>query len=254
LKVKKSLGQHFLIREDLAMAIVNSVSSEETRNIVEIGPGKGVLSKYLLQKDYHFKMVETDRGMIAYLHKQFLLGDGQLIEDDILRLSFPGLFSNEAFTVIGNFPYNISSQIMFKVIEANEYVVEMVGMFQKEVAERIVSPHGSKKYGILSVLSALYYERKLLFHIGPEAFSPPPKVQSAVIQLIKKGNVELSFDEKYFKRVVKMAFNQRRKMIRNSLKSLIHNKEMIDHPLFSKRPEQLSLDDFISLTKILENQ
>ena len=254
MKAKKSLGQHFLIREDLAMEIVNSISSVETKNILEIGPGKGVLSKYLLQKNYHCKMVETDREMIAHLRRQYHLSEEELIENDVLKLSFDHLFDKETFIVIGNFPYNISSQIMFKVIESNEMVTEMVGMFQKEVAERIVASHGSKTYGILSVLSALYYDRKLLIHIGPEAFSPPPKVQSAVIQLIKKKNVELSFDEKYFKRVVKMAFNQRRKMIRNSLKSLIHNKDIIDQALFSKRPEQLSLDDFISLTKILENQ
>ena len=254
MKAKKALGQHFLNREDLAWEIVDANQFAEGENVLEVGPGKGVLSKYLLEQQINFKMVELDQDMVSFLKRTYPIKEDQLIQEDILNISFSGIFDGRPFSIVGNFPYNISSQIMFKVFEEKKFVTQLVGMFQKEVAERIISPHGSKAYGILSVFIGLYFDSEMIMQIGPECFDPPPKVQSAVIRLAKKENVELSLDEKYFKRVVKMAFNQRRKMLRNSLKSLIIDKNLNEHRLFSKRPEQLSVTDFILLTDVIQNQ
>ena len=249
-KPKKHLGQHFLLDDSVSKRIASSIScfSENTK-VLEIGPGTGALSKYLLAENKNVIAYEIDRESVDYLAANF--PDLEVRKEDFLKLDFTE-FGNQKLIVIGNFPYNISSQILFKILEAKELVVELVGMFQKEVALRVSQQPGNKQYGILSVLIQAYFDVEYLFTVDEHVFDPPPKVKSGVIRIKRNTTTKLSCDEKLFKRIVKTAFNQRRKMIRNSLKIFLNDKKT-NHPLFTMRPEQLAVQDFIELTNILES-
>ncbi len=255
MRAKKSYGQHFLIDEGISSRIADSLTLANNLNrVLEIGPGKGMLTKYLLEKGYTFKAVEADRDMVDYLLQHYSITKDDLILKDFLKLKLDEVFENQAFAIIGNFPYNISSQIIFKILDYKELVPEMVGMFQKEVAERIVAPPGSKVYGVISVLTQAFYEGELIIHVGPESFDPPPKVNSAVIRLIRKQKLEMDCDPKIFKRVVKQAFSQRRKMLRNTMKTFIKGDELLKDEFFQQRPEQLTVEQFVILTNWLEER
>ncbi|SNR27170.1 dimethyladenosine transferase [Maribacter sedimenticola] len=257
-KAKKHLGQHFLIDEAIAKSIADTLLQKEYRNVIEIGPGTGVLTKYLLNRDIDLVAMDLDAESIKYLNETFpmehfavLQGKGsfKVIEADFLNYDLNELFNNQPFGITGNFPYNISTQIVFKMLEHRDLVPEFSGMFQKEVAERICAQEGSKTYGILSVLAQAYYDTEYLFTVPPEVFDPPPKVQSGVLRMVRKTNYQLPCDEQLFKRVVKTAFNQRRKTLRNSLKTFTLSDNLKEDTIFDQRPEQLSVVDFIALTK-----
>ncbi|WP_446051819.1 16S rRNA (adenine(1518)-N(6)/adenine(1519)-N(6))-dimethyltransferase RsmA [Zobellia laminariae] len=257
-KAKKHLGQHFLKDEEIAEKIANTLSLDGYRNVVEIGPGTGVLTKHLLKQDMKLVAMDLDTDSIVYLNNNFPLEHAevmsgkstlQVIEGDFLKYDISTLFGDEQFAITGNFPYNISTQIVFKMLEIKEQVPEFSGMFQMEVAKRICEGEGNKTYGILSVLVQAYYDAEYLFTVSPEVFDPPPKVQSGVLRLVRKKDFTLDCDEKLFFRVVKAAFNQRRKTIRNSLKTFDLSPELREEIIFNKRPEQLSVADFIELTK-----
>jgi len=250
---KKSLGQHFLTDKNIARKIVNSLSLQNYDQILEIGPGKGVLSVNLLAlQDKKVKFVEIDRDSVEYLNENIPDIRDKIQTADILRIRLADLFDGP-FAIIGNFPYNISSQLFFRILENKQQVTEVVCMIQKEVARRIASPPGSKEYGILSVLLQAYYHIEYLFGVPSQVFNPPPRVESAVIRLCRNERPALPCDEGMFVKVVKTAFNQRRKVLRNSLKSLI---QMSDPPdeIFQKRPEQLGVEDFIRLTLLANDQ
>jgi 16S rRNA (adenine1518-N6/adenine1519-N6)-dimethyltransferase len=250
IRAKKSLGQHFLNDKSIAQRIVSSLSGN-TSTVLEIGPGTGVLTEFLLQRnDITTYAAEIDREAIAYLRQKFPQLATRLIAGDFLALPLHDYFT-EPFAVIGNFPYNISSQIFFKVLERRGQIPELVGMIQKEVAERIACPPGSKTYGILSVLLQAYYRIEYLFTVHEHVFTPPPKVKSAVIRLLRNDVVRLDCDEQLFVKVVKATFNQRRKVIRNSIKAITGDATLPDHRYFSMRPEQLSVDEFVELTRIV---
>ncbi len=252
MKAKKSYGQHFLSNESLAKSIADkAIELSDKYPVLEIGPGKGVLTKYLYDKMIRFKSVEADPDMVEYLHITYPDIDMHLIYKDILKLDLNEVFDEE-FVLFGNFPYNISSQILFKMLEYKDKIPIMIGMFQKEVAERIIASPGNKEYGILSVLVQAYYTGKIIFRVKPGSFSPPPKVDSAVIKLERKEKFTLDCNEALFKTIVKSTFNKRRKMIRNTLKSLVNDDEILKDVFFTKRPEQLSLEDFIALTNKIE--
>lgn len=213
-----------------------------------------MLTKHLMVMNHQLKVVELDKDMVNYLQIAYPELIDNIISEDFLRLDLNAVFGGKPFLLIGNYPYNISSQILFKMVEHRHLIPEMVGMFQKEVAERVVSKPGSKVYGVISVLIQAYYEGDYLFKVNPGSFNPPPKVMSAVIRLRRKDNFSLDCNEKLFKTVVKICFGQRRKMIRNTMKSLIKDADVLKNEQFSKRPEQLSLEDFISITKLVEAQ
>ena len=279
---KKALGQHFLtdlsVAQKIADALVvesetvggatseaGAVPSDNTdaaMPVLEIGPGMGVLSQYLLEReDIDLKMIEIDRESVDYLLTHFPKASGRVIEGDFLKMNLSYFFPG-TFAVIGNFPYNISSQIFFRIIDHKDSIPQVVCMIQKEVAERIAEQPGSKTYGILSVLLQAWYDIEYLFTVGEGAFNPPPKVKSAVIRLRRNSRTELGCDEKLFKTIVKTGFNQRRKTLRNSLKPLIADKaareawtpeqstDFLSNPVFELRPERLSVEDFIALTKL----
>ncbi len=249
-KAKKFLGQHFLTDERIAERIVESLSTE-TNHVLEIGPGMGVLTKYLIKKDeLDFHVVEIDRESVAYLHDHYPTLD--VIEGDFLQYDLTSLF-HDTFSIIGNFPYNISSQILFKVFDNRDRVSEVVGMFQKEVAERVAAGPGSKTYGILSVLLSAFYNTKYLFTVNENVFNPPPKVKSAVIRLRRNDVKSLECDEKLFVQVVKAGFNQRRKTLRNALRQLNLPLDRISEETLAKRAEQLSVAQFIEITKTIES-
>ena len=249
-KPKKHLGQHFLLDDSVSKRIASSISCfGDNTKVLEIGPGTGALSKFLLAENKNVIAYEIDRESVDYLAANF--PDLEVRKEDFLKLDFTE-FGNQKLIVIGNFPYNISSQILFKILEAKELVVELVGMFQKEVALRVSQQPGNKQYGILSVLIQAYFDVEYLFTVDEHVFDPPPKVKSGVIRIKRNTTTKLSCDEKLFKRIVKTAFNQRRKMIRNSLKIFLNNKKT-NHPLFTMRPEQMAVQDFIELTNILES-
>lgn len=262
-RAKKHLGQHFLNDENIAKKIADSLTEVGYENILEIGPGMGVLTKYLLQKKPKVTVMELDSESVVYLKTTFPVEHFKLntsadkfniIEGDFLKYNLKKMFHGEQLAIIGNFPYNISSQIVFKAIEYRDVVTEFSGMFQKEVAQRIAEKKGSKIYGILSVLTQAFFEVEYLFTVPPTVFNPPPKVDSGVIRLIRKENHQLPVDEKLFFRVVKTAFNQRRKMLRSSLKSFNLSDTLKEDPIFALRPEQLSVQEFIELTdKIAKN-
>lgn len=249
-KAKKFLGQHFLTDERIAERIVDSLSTA-TNHVLEIGPGMGVLTKYLIKKDeLDFHVVEIDRESVAYLHDHYPTLD--VIEGDFLQYDLTSLF-HDTFSIIGNFPYNISSQILFKVFDNRDRVSEVVGMFQKEVAERVAASPGSKTYGILSVLLSAFYNIEYLFTVNENVFNPPPKVKSAVIRLRRNDVKSLECDEKLFVQVVKAGFNQRRKTLRNALRQLNLPLDRISEETLAKRAEQLSVAQFIEITKTIES-
>lgn len=251
-RAKKFLGQHFLTNESIAEEIVNSL--QERNNVLELGAGMGVLTKYLLRKEYKkFSIIEIDRESVAYLLNTYSELDGKVIEGDFLKIDLTNIFHKEEFSLIGNFPYNISNLILFKVLENKSLIKEVVGMFQKEVAERIIASEGSKAYGILSVLLSVFFDREYLFTVPNTEFDPMPKVQSAVVRLKRKETWDLPCEEKDFVLTVKTAFNQRRKMLRQSLKPLNKPLQNIPEDMLTKRPEQLSTQDFINLTKYIYN-
>ena len=247
-RAKKFLGQHFLRSEEVAQRIVDSLSSE-VPNVLEIGPGMGVLTKYLIQRNgQELCVIEIDTESVAYLHAHY--PSLRVVEGDFLRLDLMELF-HSPFAVIGNFPYNISSQILFRIFDYRDQVPELVGMFQKEVAERVVAAPGSKTYGILSVLLSAFYDMEYLFTVSEQMFDPPPKVKSAVIRMRRNAVKRLDCDEQRFVQIVKAGFNQRRKTLRNALRQLGGDMSQIPDDLLSKRAEQLSVSDFIFLTNHL---
>jgi len=248
-KAKKHLGQHFLTNEDVAVKITESLP-EDTSSVLEIGAGMGVLTKYLVRKQgIDLKVVEIDDESVAYLLKHNILTKDQIFNGDFLRIA-PSTYFEGRFSVIGNFPYNISTQILFKVLDHKDQIPCVVGMFQKEVAQRVASGPGNRDYGIISVLLQAFYDIEYLFTVQEHDFNPPPKVKSGVIRLTRNGVDKLNCDEKAFIRVVKLAFNQRRKMLRNSLRSVL-TEELLPLEIFNKRPEQLGVQEFISLTNMI---
>lgn len=243
--LKKSLGQHFLKDENICKRIIAALQQTSFKQLVEIGPGAGALTKYLLQLPYiDFKAVELDKEKVDYLLANYPTITGKIINEDFLNIAPP--FEDE-FTVVGNFPYNISTQIVFKILEWKQQVPVVVGMFQKEVAQRIASAPGSKAYGILSVLTQAYYDVKYLFDVDPSCFNPPPKVMSGVIQLTRKAQPLHVKSEKQLFLLVKTAFNQRRKTLRNATRGLF-DEVVLQDEIFNKRAEQLTLDNFAALT------
>ena len=251
-RAKKHLGQHFLIDEEVARNIAETLTHKGYKNVIEIGPGTGVLTKYLLEKDINLVAMDLDRDSIAYLEKHYPNDNLQILEADFLREDLQDYFGTEQYAVTGNFPYNISTQIVFKTLENKEQVPEFTGMFQKEVAMRICADHGSKTYGIMSVLTQAYYDAEYLFTVPPTVFNPPPKVDSGVLRLTRKASLELPCTEKFLYKVVKTAFQQRRKTLRNSLKSFDISEKLKEDSIFGQRPEQLSVAQFIALTTKLE--
>ena len=248
---KKSLGQHFLTDKNIAKKIINSLSGRDYNHVIEVGPGTGILTEFLLERENaDVTFVEIDRESIDYLNKRFPGISDRIVEQDFLKYPL-GEIHSDPIAIIGNFPYNISSQIFFRILENRHIVTEVVCMLQKEVASRIISPPGSKAYGILSVLLQAFYKTEFLFNVGPQVFTPPPNVNSAVIRLTRLTGSGPGCDERLFFRVVKTGFNQRRKMLRNSLSALLQGKKT-DHPLLSKRPEQLTVGDFAAITRFLE--
>lgn len=252
-KPKKHLGQHFLTDESIAFKIVDALTGYgDYKDVLEIGPGTGALTTHLVNKKWKLSLLEIDNESIAFMKETFPALSDQIIEGDFLNMDIRK-FVDSPFALIGNFPYNISSQIMFKVLEMRDDITEVVGMFQKEVAERLVSPAGSRKTGILSVLLQTWYDCEYLFTVDKEVFHPPPKVQSGVIRIKRNKRKSLEVDEKDFKRIIKLAFNQRRKTLRNSLKSVLIEKEIdTSDPFFTKRPEELTVEEFIGLVKRIE--
>jgi 16S rRNA (adenine1518-N6/adenine1519-N6)-dimethyltransferase len=248
-KAKKHLGQHFLKDETIAQKIADTLTQVGYNKVLEIGPGMGVLTKYLLEKDLDTFVIEIDTESVAYLNAHYPKLHGKIISKDFLKYNLSEIFGEEPFAIIGNFPYNISTQIVFRTLELRHQIPEFSGMFQKEVAERICSKKGSKVYGILSVLAQAFYDVAYLFTVDEHVFNPPPKVKSGVMRMTRKSNYHLPCDEKLLFTVVKTAFNQRRKTLRNSLKSLNLSDNLREGSIFDLRPEQLSVEQFIELTQ-----
>lgn len=251
LKAKKHLGQHFLSDTFVIDKIIDLIKQKCPQNepIIEVGPGQGVLTFELLEHFTQFKAIEFDRDMIKILIQK--MDPKHIINEDFLSVDLSELFENETFNLVGNFPYNISSQIIFTMIKNVHRIPIMVGMFQKEVAERICSTPGGKTNGILSLRAQAYYETEKVFDIPPEAFDPPPRVQSSIIVLKRKENYELPCDEKIYARAIKTSFQQRRKKMRNTLKGMVDD---LEKPIYQKRPEQLSVEEFINIAIQIENQ
>ncbi len=258
MKKKKSLGQHFLIDEEVAWQIVASLQreekdmkKEENQIVVEVGPGEGVLTKHLLKRQQtELFLVELDRRLPALLMKKHPQLKEHILEGDVLKMPFDQLFKDD-FVVIGNFPYNISSQILFKILAHKDQIPQMVGMFQKEVAERVAAVPGSKIYGVTSVLIQLHYKVEYLFTVPPHSFDPPPKVQSGVIRMHRHYDYQGQVNESNYRKVVKQAFSQRRKKLSNALKGLAFNLDELPTDIFHKRAEELSVPNFIQLTQAL---
>ena len=248
-KPKKYLGQHFLKDSNISKKIVEGLVSKKLNSIIEIGPGMGILTQHLINSKTKTYFIEIDKESITYLNNVFPEIKDSIINEDFLKIDLAQF--KAPIGLIGNFPYNISSQILFKLIENREKIEELVGMFQFEVAKRICAPPGSKTYGILSVLVQAFYSAEFLFALSPHHFNPPPKVNSGVIKLTKKNTQFLDCDEKLFFKIVKTSFQQRRKTLRNSLKSFNLPINIKEDAIFEKRPEVLSVDDFILLTNII---
>ncbi|MEX0997139.1 MAG: 16S rRNA (adenine(1518)-N(6)/adenine(1519)-N(6))-dimethyltransferase RsmA [Flavobacteriaceae bacterium] len=258
---KKHLGQHFLKDEHIAQKIADTLTLKGYKHVIEIGPGMGVLTKYLIQKDIDLIAMDIDTESVAYLNSSFISEHSDLLktknfqvaEADFLKIDLSHYYRDTPFAIIGNFPYNISTQIVFKMLEWRHQIPEFTGMFQKEVAQRICEKEGSKAYGILSVLVQAFYTAEYLFTVPPSVFNPPPKVDSGVLRLIRKDDFSLPCNEKLFFTVVKTAFGQRRKTLRNSLKTFALSENLKEDTIFDKRPEQLGFEAFISLTQKIEN-
>ena len=252
-KPKKFLGQHFLKDLKVAQDIADTVDACPNLPILEVGPGMGVLTQFLLPKERTVKVVEVDYESVAYLREAYPQLEDNIIEDDFLKMNLQRLFDGQPFVLTGNYPYNISSQIFFKMLEYKDLIPCCTGMIQKEVAERIAAKPGNKTYGILSVLIQAWYRVEYLFTVHEHVFNPPPKVKSAVIRMTRNETQDLGCNEKLFKQIVKTTFNQRRKTLRNSISPILDkNSPLSADPLFNKRPEQLSVEDFIELTNRVE--
>ncbi len=268
MQAKKSFGQHFLNRLDIAESIAQSLTLiHDTPRVLEVGPGQGMLTNFLInrQKTEPFELVavEADKDMVSLLHKNYppppplsINAEQQGVKvlfEDFMKTDLTKVFNGQSFCLIGNFPYNISSQILFKMVDNRTLIPEMVGMFQKEVADRVVSKPGGKVYGIISVLIQAFYEGKTIINVDKSCFTPPPKVQSSVIRLVRKDHQDLGCDEKLFKQVVKQAFSQRRKMLRNTLKPFfLKDPLVLTDNFYTRRPETLSLEEYIALTQQIE--
>ena len=252
-KPKKFLGQHFLKDLSIAKDIADTVDECPGLPILEVGPGMGVLTQFLMEKGREVKVVELDFESVAYLRENFPALEGNIIEDDFLKLKLEKLFDGRPFVLTGNYPYNISSQIFFKMLDYKDLIPCCTGMIQKEVAERIAAGPGSKTYGILSILIQAWYKVEYLFTVSEHVFNPPPKVKSAVIRMTRNETKELGCNERLFKLIVKTTFNQRRKTLRNSISSILEKGNPLSNdPVFNKRPEQLSVQEFIELTNRVE--
>ncbi|MDE5677411.1 MAG: 16S rRNA (adenine(1518)-N(6)/adenine(1519)-N(6))-dimethyltransferase RsmA [Phocaeicola sp.] len=252
-KPKKFLGQHFLKDLGIAQDIADTVDGCPGLPILEVGPGMGVLTQFLMQKERPVKVVELDYESVAYLRENFPALEGNIIEDDFLKLKLEKVFDGTPFVLTGNYPYNISSQIFFKMLDYKDLIPCCTGMIQKEVAERIAAGPGSKTYGILSILIQAWYKVEYLFTVHEHVFNPPPKVKSAVIRMTRNETTDLGCNEKLFKLIVKTTFNQRRKTLRNSISSILAKENTLSaDPVFNKRPEQLSVQEFIELTNRVE--
>ncbi|MEN8927703.1 MAG: 16S rRNA (adenine(1518)-N(6)/adenine(1519)-N(6))-dimethyltransferase RsmA [Flavobacteriales bacterium] len=249
-EAKKYLGQHFLKDENVCKSIANSVDDfENVSKVVEVGPGMGAITKYLIEKNYPFSVIEVDGESITYLRENYPELD--IVDFNFLKLDLTTLNGGNSFSLIGNFPYFISAQILTKIFDNRILVTDVVGMFQKEVVEKVMAKPGKKNYGIISVLLQAFYDMEYLFTVDEKAFDPPPNVQSAVIKMTKKKGVELPIEISTFKQVVKLGFNQRRKTLRNSLKSIL-TEEIRNEEIFTKRPEQLEVQEFIEIGKMIE--
>ena len=252
-KPKKFLGQHFLRDLGIASDIADTVDTCPELPVLEVGPGMGVLTQFLMKKDREVKVVELDFESVAYLKENFAALEGHIIEDDFLKLKLENIFDGKPFVLTGNYPYKISSQIFFKMLDYKDLIPCCTGMIQKEVAERIAAGPGSKTYGILSVLIQAWYKVEYLFTVHEHVFNPPPKVKSAVIRMTRNETTDLGCDEKLFKLIVKTTFNQRRKTLRNSIASILDKSHPLSaDPIFNKRPEQLSVQEFVDLTNRVE--
>ena len=254
-KPKKFLGQHFLTDLNVAHRIADTVDACPGIPVLEVGPGMGVLTQYIIPKEREFKVVEIDFDSVPYLHEHFpQLGDN-IIEGDFLKMNLHDVFDGRPFVLTGNYPYNISSQIFFKMVENRDLIPCCTGMIQKEVAERMAAKPGTKSYGVLSVLIQAWYDVEYLFTVDENVFNPPPKVKSAVIRLTRNSKAELGCDEKLFRRIVKTVFTMRRKMMRNGMKQILgKDSPMLADSLFTNRPEQLSVQEYIDLTnKVCEH-
>ena len=253
---KKRLGQHFLTDLSIAKAIADTVDICPAVPVLEVGPGMGVLTRFLLEKERAVKVVEIDEESVAYLCKNLpQLGEDNIIPDDFLKMHLDRLFDGEQFMLIGNYPYNISSQIVFKMLDYKEYIPYCSGMIQKEVGERLAAKPGTKAYGILGILIQVWYDVEYLFTVDENVFSPPPKVKSAVVRMVRNNRESMECNEELFKKIVKATFNQRRKKLRNSIQQIVGKESpLLADPVLDKRPEQLSIDDFIELTNKVERE
>lgn len=252
---KKNLGQHFLTDLDIARRIADTVDACPDLPVLEVGPGMGVLTQYLIEKPREVRVVEIDRESVVYLNEHFPRLRDNIIGEDFLRMDLTRLFDGGQFVLTGNYPYDISSQIFFKMIDNKDLIPCCTGMIQREVAQRMASAPGCKAYGILSVLIQAWYDVEYLFTVDEDVFNPPPKVKSAVIRMTRNGVTSLGCDEQLFRRVVKTVFNQRRKMLRVSLRPLLAGHDVpsdfFDHPMMTRRPEQLSVAEFVELTNLV---
>lgn len=254
-RAKKSLGQHFLTDLSIAERIAHTLDGYKHLPVLEVGPGMGVLTQYLLDMGLDLTVVELDTESVDYLEANFPQLHGRIIGEDFLKMDLKRLYGDQPFCVIGNYPYNISTQIFFKVLEHRDQVACCSGMLQREVAQRIAEPPGTKSYGILSVLLQAWYDIEYLFTVDEHVFNPPPKVKSGVIRLVRNQVTSLDVNERLFKRIVKMSFGQRRKTLRNSLKPLFAAQPaVLERDVFRQRPEQLGVDDFIALTRLAMEQ
>ncbi len=253
---KKRLGQHFLTDLQIAQDIADTINVCPGIPVLEVGPGMGVLTRFLLEKEHPVKVVEIDEESVSYLCKNLpQLGEENIIPDDFLKMHLDRIFEGQQFMLIGNYPYNISSQIFFKMLDNKEYIPYCSGMIQKEVGERLAAVPGTKAYGILSILVQLWYDVEYLFTVHENVFSPPPKVKSAVVLMKRNNRTDLPCDEELFKKIVKSTFNQRRKKMRNSIQQIVGKESpLLGNPILDKRPEQLSIEEFIELTKQVERE
>jgi 16S rRNA (adenine1518-N6/adenine1519-N6)-dimethyltransferase len=253
-KPKKHLGQHFLIDRTICQKIADSfLGFRNVQHVLEVGPGKGAITGDLLQREgIELHIIDLDKESIAYLKEHFPDLSGRIHEADFLKIDFSTIFGKHPFAVVGNFPYNISSQILFKCLENRNQIPEIMGMFQRELAERVMEKPGSKQYGILSVMLQTYYDIEYCFTVSEHVFDPPPKVKSGVIRCTRNSREKLDVDEKLHEKVIKATFNQRRKTVRNGLKNIIDVSNLAEHPFLTLRPERLSVEDFIELTRFVQ--
>ena len=252
---KKFLGQHFLIDDNISKKIVEAINFKKFKKVIEIGPGKGALTKHLIHIKDMLTLIEVDKESVEFLNSEFQEEKLNIVEGDFLKFDIKSIYPSEKnILIVGNFPYNISSQILFKSIDNYKSVSGLIGMFQREVAERIISKNNCKQYGILSVKTQLFYDTEILFNISPNVFFPKPKVDSAVISLTRKKNLTIDCDLDLLDKVIKLSFQQRRKKIKNSLKRLDIQENILEDSIFELRPEQLTIEEFVKLTKKISDE